>query len=254
MNVHILGCGDAFSAKWYSTCFLVETEGTRILVDCPHPIRKILHESTAATVDIGDIDAVVLTHLHADHASGLEGFAYFSHFLLQKRVQLIIHERVLKDLWPHSLRAGMSCLLRHPEGGDGGDAPALCEHKMSMADFFNVRLIDEDNPVQVGDLTLTCRQTIHHVPTYAFRFTDVHDKTLAYSADTAFDPALIDWLAREANVIVHETNYGAHTPYAKLAGLERSVRNRMRLIHYPDDFDISASEIPCVTPGERIEI
>ena len=80
MKVTALGTGDAFSADRYSSCLLVEAGDTRLLVDCPHPIRKILKESTRGRVDVGDIDGLILTHLHADHASGVEGFAWFCRF------------------------------------------------------------------------------------------------------------------------------------------------------------------------------
>ena len=67
-------------------------------------------------------------------------------------------------------------------------------------------------------------------------------RTLGYSADTAFDPGLIAWLA-EADLFIHETNYGVHTPYASLAALPADLRARMRLIHYPDAFDLAHSTI-----------
>jgi len=45
-------------------------------------------------------------------------------------------------------------------------------------------------------------------------------KSIGFSADTAYDPELIEWLD-QADVIVHEANYEklcgpAHTPYEKL--------------------------------------
>ena len=105
-----LGVGDAFSRRHYSSSFLVESGGTRLLVDCPHPIRKILGESAPDGVDLDDIDAVVLTHLHADHASGLEGYGFFCHFALGRRGIVLAHPRVSEPLWEH-LRAGMGTLF-----------------------------------------------------------------------------------------------------------------------------------------------
>ncbi len=78
-----LGVGDAFSALYYSTCLALRAEGVWVIVDCPHPIRKVLRESSAPggfNLDVKDIEAVFLTHLHADHASGLEGFGFRSVF------------------------------------------------------------------------------------------------------------------------------------------------------------------------------
>ena len=74
-------------------------------------------------------------------------------------------------------------------------------------------------------------------------------RTLAYSADTAFDPSLIDWLAEGSDLVVHETNLGVHTPYEELAALPAELRAKMRLIHYPDAFDRDASVIEPLEQG-----
>ncbi|HEY8427763.1 MAG TPA: hypothetical protein VIL20_05285, partial [Sandaracinaceae bacterium] len=92
----------------------------------------------------------------------------------------------------------------------------------------------------------------HHIPTTAFRIR-AGGRTLGYSADTAFDPSLIAWLA-EADLVVHETNYGIHTPYASLATLPAELRAKMRLIHYPDDFDLAASRIEPLVQGRRYAV
>ena len=72
-----LGIGDAFSALHYGACLAIEHEGRWLLVDCPHPIRKMMREGGIAAglpeLDVGNFEGLVLTHLHADHASGLEG-------------------------------------------------------------------------------------------------------------------------------------------------------------------------------------
>ena len=77
--------------------------------------------------------------------------------------------------------------------------------------------------------------------------------TFAYSADTAFDPQLVDWLS-EADLFFHETNLGIHTPLASLAALPEATRARMRLIHYPDFHEVATSPIACAREGERFEI
>lgn len=111
----VLGVGDAFSARSYSSCLAVETEGVWLLIDCPHPIRKMMHEASIAAgiaFDVGDVAALVLTHLHADHASGVEGIAFFARYMLDRRLPLLAHPDVLADLWP-----------RHLAGGHGAESP-----------------------------------------------------------------------------------------------------------------------------------
>ncbi len=241
-----LGVGDAFSARWYSTCLLLEAAGTRLLIDCPHPIRKVLAESGAG-VDLPAVDGLLLTHLHGDHCSGVEGMAFFNHFVLRRRVELLGHPDVLERLWPDCLAAGMDRLLR---------APGAAPEPLHFADFFTVTALRLDRAVRFGPFSIEARKTVHHVPTTALRVavdTPEGRRTLGYSADTAFDPELIEWLD-EADVVLHETNLGVHTPYERLAALPPRVRSKMRLVHYPDSFDVDGSAIRCLRQGEQLVV
>ena len=241
-----LGVGDAFSARYYSSAIAVEHDGAWLLIDCPHPIRKMMREAKAAAakqLDIGKIDALVLTHLHADHSSGVEGFLYFGAFVLRRRPKLVAHPQVLARLWDGHLAAGMEQLIATPEA-----AP----HPMTLDAYAEVLPMVPERAITVGPFTIECRLTIHHIPTTALRIR-AGGRVLGLSADTAFDPSLIAWLS-EADLFVHETNYGVHTPYEKLAALPPEVRAKMRLIHYPDDFDTTSSAITPLEQGERYEV
>jgi ribonuclease BN (tRNA processing enzyme) len=246
LRVLVLGVGDAFSALHYSSCLALEAEGTWLLIDCPHPIRKILREASQAagtSVDVGDLAGVCLTHLHADHCSGLEGLGYFAHFVLGKRMPLLLHPKVRDRLWEGSLAAGMEHLVHTI-----GEPPRV----LGLEDYFDPRALDVGAEVALGPFRIACRPTLHHIPTYALRIA-AGGRTLGYSADTAFDPALIEWLA-EADLVIHETNYGIHTPYADLAALPADLRARMRLIHYPDDFDLAGSNIEPLLQGALLRV
>ena len=246
MRFTTLGVGDAFSALYYSSCLLVESGGTRLLIDCPHPIRKMLAEAGAATgqdLDLDGVDAVVLTHLHADHASGLEGYGYFSHFVLKKRAKLLVHPAVAARLWDGHLAAGMECLM------------SAHDHQVNargLADYFELVPLSEERTVTIGAFEVACRRTVHHVPTTALTLS-AGGRSLGYSADTCFDPELIAWLSK-ADLMVHETNYGVHTPYESLAALPAEVRARMRLIHYPDQFDHTGTHIESLRQGRSYAV
>jgi hypothetical protein len=68
---------------------------------------------------------------------------------------------------------------------------------------------------------------------------------------------LLEWLAA-ADLIVHVvttmTESAVHTPYEKLAGLRLSLRSKMRLTHYPDDFDAESSAIEPLRQGRNYEV
>jgi ribonuclease BN (tRNA processing enzyme) len=242
-----LGVGDAFSTRYYSSCAAVEAQGQWLLLDCPHPLRKILYEAAqprGLPLDLDRLSAVALTHLHGDHSSGLEGVGFYARFLLGRRMPLVAHPDVLAHVWDGHLAGSMALSFR-PEGGPPD------HHRLE--DYFEVRPLAEGGSVEVGPFRIECRPSVHSIPATAFRVT-AGGRCLGYSGDTAFDAGLIDWLA-SADLIVHETNPGyMHTPYEALARLPADLRARLRLIHYPDHFDLAASAIEPLRQGQLYEV
>ena len=242
-----LGVGDAFSARYYSSCLALQAEGAWLLIDCPHPIRKVLREASATagiTLDVGDFHSLVLTHLHTDHCSGVEGFGYYFYFGLKRRAPLIAHAEVAARLWEGHLAGGMEWFM-------STDVTAPLERR-TLDDYFELTTMTEQKPIQTGPFTIECRKTLHSVPTTALRIRAA-GRTLGYSCDTAYDPSLIDWLA-PADRIIHETNLGIHTPYEKLAALPESLQKKMLLIHYPDDFEAEGRTIQPLRQGQFYDV
>lgn len=241
-----LGVGDAYSSLYYSSCVAVEADGRWLLVDCPHPIRKILREGSLASragLDVGSFDAVVITHVHADHCSGLEGLGFFAHFVLGRRMKLLAHPRVADGLWAGRLSGGM---------GEVANPATWASRRMVFSDYFDLEPLDDAHAVRVGPFEIECRQTRHPVPTTALRIR-AGGRSLGLSSDTAFDPRLVAWLA-EADVFLHETGSGIHTPYDALAALPPDVVAKLRLTHYPDEFDPAGKAVEAVVEGRRYEV
>jgi ribonuclease BN (tRNA processing enzyme) len=239
LEVTTIGVGDTFTARAFTTALLVHADGFTLAIDCPDTYRKVLAASGFATTDVGH---VILTHVHGDHMNGLEGFAYLKRFAEGKRLGLSVVPEVREVLWDKRLVASMGQLW------DGAKMNA-----MHFDDYFEETPLSWEESTTIGPFTVRTRRTIHHVPTSALLI-EYDGKVVGYSADTAFDPALLAWLS-PADLVFHETNHGpAHTPYAALEALDAGMREKMRLVHYPDEFDPDRSAIVCARQGERFVV
>jgi ribonuclease BN (tRNA processing enzyme) len=244
LSVRVVGVGDAFTAQYFNACLLVECDGTRLLIDAPPALARALRALGAhngPSVALDDIDHVLITHLHGDHCGGLEQLLFYRRFVTQRKCSLYAIPEVLADLWNGRLRGGMDNLM-HADGS---------HTSLTLDDYALVQPMGP-GATRIGPLYIEWRPTVHHIPTSALRIT-AQGRTLGYSADTAFDPGLINWLA-ESDLFFHETNLGVHTPLDKLLTVHPSVRERMRLIHYPDFHDVDSSPIGCAREGDQYEV
>ncbi len=281
LRVHITGVGDAFTERYHNASFCIEepTSGMRVQVDCPPAYPRVLadyRKRSGRDLGVDNIDHLLLTHLHGDHCGGTEAYLYLRRFVVGKKPTLYGAAEVLDELWPSRLRGGMERLLRSVPlwnaeslaAREGGKSSALPDDRALLKDpggpLVELGLLDyterqdlESGVTQLGPLRIERRFTRHHIPTTALRVSVATASgssrpLVGYSADTAFDPDLIDWLS-EAELIIHETNFGVHTPLHCLLMLPASLRARMRLIHYPDSLDPDTCSIRCLKEGDLIE-
>jgi ribonuclease BN (tRNA processing enzyme) len=255
VKLFVLGVGDTFTEKHVTHALLVEHEGFRLAIDCPDSYRRVLKAArdkqtddtaktlSASTLDLFAIDDVLITHVHGDHMNGLEGVGYFKHFAQKKPLRLHTIAPVKEGLWESRLVSSMGRLWNGQAFRD-----------LTFEDYFAWNELSLTSTTEIGPFKIKTRITKHHVPTSAL-FIEAGKKTLAISSDTAFDPELISEFLAPADVIVHETNYGpAHTAYADLLTVDADIKKKMRLIHYPDEFDIQASEIPALVEGQIVSM
>lgn len=234
-----LGVGDYCSALHYSTSLAVVDEpGDWLLIDCPHPIRKILREASLTSGVLLPLDRLVgvaLTHLHADHSSGLEGLGYFSR---------------ARDLHP-----GGVPLFTGPKVADAF-------RRRSETGLFDVQVVEPGVPRTVGPFRLDARETWHgELDAYAYRV-EAAGRMFAHSGDAAFDPELLDWLLA-ADLVTHELGSGEgsmaiHTGYGQLEswaeGQPPERSGKLRIIHFPDEFLDRPSRIERARQGEVYDV
>src|SRR3954469_1711980 len=157
-----LGVGEAFTARYYTTSLALGLGDDWLLIECPHPIRKMLREASLATgiaLDLDRVRGVALSHLHADHCSGLEDYGFYCYYALGRRATLAMHPDVSLRLWDGLLAAGMG------EVRDRPDAPPV---RKQLGDFFDLVPLSSSGAVAFGPFAIECRATIHAIPTTAF--------------------------------------------------------------------------------------
>jgi ribonuclease BN (tRNA processing enzyme) len=247
MKILITGIGDAYSARHFGSSALIQAPDGHVLIDCPDPIHRVLRQATEAAgwnVDAADIDDIIITHLHGDHCNGLESFG-FRRQLVTARDSAATRPRIhttppVADLLWQRLSPAMGIRW-------GNDRPMILE------DYFDVRLIDPDHEARIAGLIVRCRFTKHPIPTVGLLLND-GASILGWSGDTPFEPAHLQWLD-QARLIVHESNLGdAHTPIESLNALPEAMRAKIRLIHLPDDFDASATDMRPLREGEVLDL
>jgi ribonuclease BN (tRNA processing enzyme) len=182
VRITIVGCAGSFPAPdSAASCYLIDTGDFKLVLDLGNGALGTLQRY----VSLDDVDAVCLSHLHADHCLDMCGFS------------------VAKTHHPLGLRR------RIPVYGPPATAERLTramglEPGTGMTDAF--AFVDlAAGATEIGPLRITTARMNHPVETFGFRIE--HDgRVLAYSADTGPAPELVR-LARGADVLLCEASY-----------------------------------------------
>lgn len=244
MHVHVLGTGDAFSTKRFTTSFLVEADGFTLGIDCGDAHLRALDRirfPDGTGIKPGDVDAYLITHLHGDHCNGLEATAFHSHFVTGRRLPLALESSLWQPLWEKRLAVAMGTLW---------DGSAYMTK--TAEDYFDPILLDATVPNALGPFTVELFPGRHHIPVWGMRI--VHKGViLGYSCDTAFNRGMLDFL-EPASLVFHETGRGAaHTPLEALQDLPADFRDRLRIVHYGDN-DVPPPGLTFACDGESCEL
>lgn len=161
------------------------------LIDCGYGACERL---SRAGLSVAGIDALFVTHNHADHLLDYGPFLFFS-WLQGRRKELAVYgppplRRITDDL----LAANQVPLdYYRTDVGTGGMPPV------------RVAEIDRAGPVMQAGAVTVRSAVVHHppvVPALAYRF-DTPDRSIVFSGDTSTSDDLVA-LAKGADVLVHE--------------------------------------------------
>lgn len=184
MIVTILGTSSPYPRSGDPcSSFLLDGGGSRIWVDTGAGSLAALLEHVA----LEDLDAVWVSHTHADHFSDLAVTFYALRYADISRPPLIV---LGPPGWAEKLRA----FLTH----GSGSAP--------LEDVFDIREVVDRRRVTVGGLELSPVRVHHDVPCFGFR-AEAGGTVVAYTADTGPCEGLAE-LAAGADLLVSEAGYG----------------------------------------------
>ena len=143
------------------SCFLIEAEGRRILLDMGNASLAKLQKD----VDLAALDLIAISHLHFDHFGDL----FCAKYQLESR-------RACGEAIPR-------IPLLTPR------LPAWARAELCTNDVFEPHVIEDGLRFRMGDAALEFIGTVHLVESYGVRL-KAEGRTLAYSGDAGVCPQL----------------------------------------------------------------
>ncbi len=226
MRITVLGKSPAWQdAGGACSGYLVEAGDRRRLLDCGYGVFGKLR----AACDFTSVDAVVISHLHADHFIDLVPYSY--------ALAYSPAARAAGSRPPLYVPPGGRATLRRITGA--WDAEELIEHA------FDVHEYDPADEIQLEPLRLRFHEVPHFIRTHAVRLRD-DDGSFTYGADCRPNDAIVAF-ARDSDLLMLEATLeepeeagcrGHLTPaeageHARRAGARRLVLTHFSGDHHP---------------------
>lgn len=219
MKLTVVGCSGSFpSAESACSSYLVEADGFRLLLDMGNGALGELQRHCG----LYDLDAVLLSHLHADHCIDMCG--YF-----------------VARYYRHDGGPPQAIPVYGPEGTEArlvsayGDLP----DEKCMSEVFDFRTLTAGR-IRIGPFAIRTVRVSHPVEAYGIRV-EHGGRSLTYSGDTGPCAGLLD-LADDTDLFLCESSFThgkEDVPELHLNGREagqyaaRAAVGRLVLTHIP---------------------
>lgn len=202
--------------------YLLREEGYNLLIDCGNGVLSRLQER----LEFWKLDAVLLSHLHADHIS-----------------DIMIMRYGLEIAFKRGLRAAPLPLYAPPQ-------PEPEFGRLPYKQAYRVEpLVPESPALKLGPFAVTAAFGVHAVPSLALRVAGPSG-TFVYSGDTEQCPSLEN-IASGADLFLCEANYlqddiekglPNHLSAAQAAAIAASAGvKKLLLTHHHPGGDLAAS-------------
>ncbi|AXF56888.1 MBL fold metallo-hydrolase [Salicibibacter kimchii] len=179
MKITPLGIWGAYPpANGATSAFLIEEEGFRCLVDCGSGVLSNLQTH----ISLHELDALVITHYHPDHIAdvGVLQHGVMIETLLNKR------SRPLQ-------------VYAHANDED---------HFSKLQDkYMNATAVSPRQTETIGPWHVDFCETDHPVYCLALKFTNKHNASVTFTADTAWTPELLPFIKGSELLISEASTY-----------------------------------------------
>ena len=187
MRLEVLGFAGAAPLQGACSSYLVSDGQSTVLLDCgPGTLERLWQRGL-----LGDVEAVLISHMHADHVLDL---LLFAGEIVQSKThgpRVVLY--VPREDGPAVLRRLDAAFTREPGESTRFDVA------------FDVREYGADDRISIGALSFSFAPTEHQQPCYAARVTD-GSTVIVYGADGAWGTS-IEALAAGADLLVLDATY-----------------------------------------------
>jgi ribonuclease BN (tRNA processing enzyme) len=212
--------------------YLVQQDDTSVLVDCGNGVFGKLRQQ----LDYVDLDAVIVSHMHADHWLDLIPYSYaLTYAPKQQPVPVHIWPGTETPARPRLIAPpGATQIFRRVTGAWGNEE--LIENAFALAEY------GAGDTVEVGPISATFHPVPHFIDTFAINLTADGHK-LTYGADSRPGDELIE-VARDADLILVEATLprpertgvrGHMTPEEAGSHAKRAGAKRVVITHISDE-------------------
>ena len=243
MKIEFLGSGSAFvlaDENYQSNILLTEeVDGVKktFLFDAGTTIAESLNKAGYTPQDINNI---FISHLHADHAGGVEylGFKnFFSTFPFgESRPNLISHKTILESGWDNTWKGGMKSI----EG-----------QMTTLETFFETVYLEDNAEIDFEGNIIKITQTTHItddrkiVPSYGLQIIRNNGDVVFITGDCKFNPHPMMKYYNQSDVIFQDCELAeypgsVHAQYHQLKTLPEDIKGKMWLYHY----SVNGIELP----------
>lgn len=233
MKVTVLGIYGGYPYNGIaSSSYLIQEGDFNLLLDAGSGSLLALEK----VLDPLQLDAVILSHYHHDHAADLGVLQYYWQLNQGTKKEPIL------PIFGH-------------------DKDPLNFASLTLQGVTQGYAYHDYESTQIGPLTISFLETRHPVPAFAMRIENTTGEVLVFTADTAYFAGLVEF-SRDADLLITDTNFPAdktgrkwHMTSTESAELAKNSNSKLLLLaHLPQQVPLEQIYAEAKTKFEHVKL